>query len=116
MHSFLTRPVLIAALSAALAAGTAVIPASVAHAETRVFCNEGVNAGYSNGGSGSTYWGWCTAAAGEYVKYQVEIDCPRGGGGTTPIASGSGPGTIYTQSETCWFGDTISGFGIFNPS
>jgi hypothetical protein len=97
-----------------MAGGATVIPASPAYADTHVYCNQGINAGYSNGGSGSTYWGWCHVNAGQYVNYRVQIDCPYGGGGQTPWASGSGPGTVYTQSETCWFGGTISGFWISN--
>jgi hypothetical protein len=57
MRSLLTRPVLVAALTAFVVGGATVIPAGPAYADTHVYCNEGINAGYSNGGSGSTYWG-----------------------------------------------------------
>jgi hypothetical protein len=114
MHSLLTRPVLVTALTALVAGGATVIPASAAHADTHVTCNEGINAGYSNGGGGSTYWGWCHANAGEYVRFRVQIDCSNGGGGQTGWASGSGPGTVYTEGETCWLGGTITGFWISN--
>ena len=114
MRHFRSRPVVLTALTALIAGAAATVPAEAAHAETRVYCNEYINAGYSN--SGSTYWGWCHANAGQYVKFQIHIDCNAGGGGTTPPASGSGSGTVYTQSVTCWFGGTVTNFWISNPA
>src|SRR5215471_10099434 len=108
MRRLMTRPYVVAALAALVAGGATVIPAQAANADTPTYCSEGVNAGYSNGGSGSTFWGWCYAAAGQYVNFSVDIQCSNGGGGQTTYASGSGPGTVYTQGETCWFGGHVS--------
>ena len=113
MNRYLSRPLLAAALVVA-ATGIISIPASATVSDTKVACVNGQNAGYSNGGGGSTYWGWCHPTSGQYVRFKVEIGCQAGGGGTTDWASGSGDGTVFTEGETCWFGGVITSFAITN--
>jgi hypothetical protein len=114
MRAFLTRPILVMALAAAAAAGTTLIPAGAAQAAAKTPCVNGQNAGYSNGGSGSSYWGWCYAGPGQYIDYAVWIGCSSGGGGWTPYVSGTGPVKVFTYGETCWLGGHITGFRIAN--
>jgi hypothetical protein len=102
------RLITLLAAGSLIGAGFAALPASSALANT--YCSDGVNAGVA--GNGSTYWGWCHTGGG-YVRYRVTIECPLGGGGTTAWASGQG-GTVYTESETCWFGQQLSGYSIEN--
>jgi hypothetical protein len=89
--------------------GFVALPTSAALANTA--CGQGYNAGVSR--SGSTYWGWCYPHGG-YVRYNITVHCPWGGGGTTPWASGAGNGVVYTESETCWFGATADWVAIAN--
>lgn len=90
-------------------ATSAALPTATAQANTS--CNYNSTNPASNSGNsgiaerGSTYWGWCHTNGGS-VRYNLWIHCPNGlvgGGGFTAYASGTG-GTVYTESETCWFG------------
>ena len=108
------KHVLQRAVLASVALVTAAFPAVGASAAPRGSCLENVNAGIASDG-GSTYWGWC-APNGNYVVYRVVINCPFGGGGTTPWVSGEGNGSarVYTQSETCWFGAKADSWSVQN--
>jgi hypothetical protein len=102
------RSVKLLAAAALAAAGFAAVPVSGALANTN--CGD---AQYPTGHSGivavgsSTYYGWCNAGGG-YVHFRMIVTCPNGGGGTTAWASGSGNVTVYTQEETCWFGQSAN--------
>lgn len=87
------------------AAGIAVLPPSNAYANTVCATYiSGHDSGVASDG-GSTYWGWCHPNGG-FVRFKLTIICPGGWGSSqSDWASGSGYGTIYTNSLTCWFGN-----------
>jgi hypothetical protein len=102
----ITRSVLVVL---AVAGATAAIPASPALANT--LCIAGQNAGYSNGGSGNSYWGWCHPNGGT-VNYEVEFHCGSLVSFFTNWASGSGYGAVYTNAiSNC---PRVDKFTIYN--
>jgi hypothetical protein len=94
------RKLALLAVAASMLGTTAVgVTASAAYANTA--CVAGQNAGYSNGGSGDMYWGWCHPNGG-YVRYRIMFDCNYTGDAfTSDWASGAGWGAIYTNAHYC---------------
>jgi hypothetical protein len=98
MRLRLAKRALIAVLATAAAAGAVVVTASPALANT--LCVAGQNAGYSNGGSGNNYWGWCHPNGGS-VNFSLDIRCWGDDLRHTSWGSGSGFGAVYTSAITC---------------
>lgn len=96
MHRRKANAVVFALLAAA---GIIAVPAPPAYANTQ--CVKGQNAGFSNGGSGEWFWGWCHPNGG-YVNYRISMDCAYGDQGWwSNWASGSGNGAVYTNAFDC---------------
>ena len=106
------RSVVLLAIALLSATSFTALSTSAAYANTSCDPDFAHNAGVASDG-GSTYWGWCHPNGGS-VRYRLSVLCPNGGGGTTSWASGSGDGTIYTNSETCWFGQSATATGLEN--
>jgi hypothetical protein len=97
-----TLGLVFAAMLATTAGFTAL---SVSPASASIVCQYGQ---YGVSGDGwATYWGWCHPN-GQSIHFRLAVVCPYGGGGVTAEATGSGYGTVYTESETCWLGQSAT--------